>query len=337
MVRFGIAGFGLHAVRRLMPGFSRSKKCTVTALSRRTMAAARKSAAEYGIPGSFDSVAELCGSPEVDAVLVTTPNSCHLPDVLAAIDAGKHVLCEKPLAMNAALCKQMVEAARQRNVIFGVAHVFRFNESVRRFRELVAAGRIGTPVFARSEFSFFVGPSHPRTWLYNASLAGAGPIFDLGVHCVDTLRFILQDEVTRVSCWASSDARSGDVEAAASLTLEFAKGAIGTVLVSFRTEYRTPLEIIGQGGVLFSENGLSVDHPVEIQLRCDGKTIESATASNTDAYSLQLDAFADAIEGRAHFPVPGEQGWQNQEILDSALRSIKNGTSEKVGPVLFST
>src|ERR1700688_1672286 len=195
MLRFGIIGFGLHAVKRLMPGFALSKSCAVTALSRRDMAQARESARQYKIPRAFDSAAELCRSPEVDAVLVTTPNSCHLADVLTAIEAGKAVLCEKPLAMNAPEAKQMIEAARRRNIKFGVAHVFRFNESVRKLREHVAAGSIGRPVFARSEFSFVADPSHPRKWLYDASVAGAGPIFDIGVHCIDTLRFVLQDEV----------------------------------------------------------------------------------------------------------------------------------------------
>jgi predicted dehydrogenase len=330
MVRFGIAGFGLHAVRRLMPGFSRSKNCTVTALSRRTIAAARQLAAEYGIPLAFDSVAELCSSPQVDAVLVTTPNSSHLSDVLAAVKAGKHVLCEKPMGMNAAECRQMVAAARDRGVVLGVAHVFRFNQSVLKLRDLLARGSIGAPVFARSEFSFFAAPDHARIWLHDASLAGAGPIFDIGVHCIDTLRFILQDEVTHVSCAASSDARSGDVESSASLTLEFAKGTIATVLVSFRAEYRTPLEIVGQTGTLFAENALNVEHPVEVQLRRDGKVMESITASNTNVYTLQVDAFADAIEGRSQFPIPGEDGWQNQEVLDAALRSMKSGATEPV-------
>ena len=136
MVRFGIAGFGLHAVRRLMPGFALSKNCRVTALSRRNITEAKKSAVEYGIPLAFDSVADLCASPEVDAVLVTTPNSLHLADVLDAVDAGKPVLCEKPLGMSADECRQMVKAARHKGVLFGVAHVFRFNESVLGLREL---------------------------------------------------------------------------------------------------------------------------------------------------------------------------------------------------------
>jgi predicted dehydrogenase len=330
MVRFGIAGFGLHAVKRLMPGFAKAKRSRVTALSRRSMAAARDSAAEYKIPLGFDSVAAMAASPEVDAVLVTTPNASHLVDVLAAIDAGKHVLCEKPMAMNADECRQMVEAARRRGVVFGVAHVFRFDESVLRFRELLKSCKIGKAIFARSEFSFLADPSHPRKWLYDSAIAGAGPIFDIGVHCIDTLRFVLNDEVTRVSASAASDERSGDVESAASLTLEFSRGTIGTVLVSYRAAYRTPLELVGDSGVIRAEDALNVEHPIEIQLQREGKVVETATVSNQSVYALQVDAFADAVEGKSRFPIPGEEGWQNQEVLDAAMRSLRTGKSENV-------
>jgi 1,5-anhydro-D-fructose reductase (1,5-anhydro-D-mannitol-forming) len=334
MIRFGIAGFGLHAVKRLMPGFALSKQCRVTALSRRDLSQAKESARKFEIPLAFDSVSKLARSPEVDAVLVTTPNSLHLSDVLAAIEAGKPVLCEKPLAMSASEARQMVEAARNKRVLFGVAHVFRFDESVNKFREQVASGAIGKPVFARSEFSFFADPTHPRKWLYDASVAGAGPLFDIGVHCIDTLRFILQDEVVRVSAMASSDERSGTVESAATMILEFSRGTIASVPVSYRAEYRTPLEIVGDKGVLFADDALNVEHPIEIQLRRGKEVMQRSTASNHLAYALQVDAFADWIEGKSQFPAPGEQGWQNQEILDAALRSIRSGKAEAVPRVV---
>src|ERR1700746_1507324 len=154
MVRFGIVGFGLHAVRRLMPGFALARSCKVTALSRRDMTKAKASAAEYKIPLAFDSVVEFCPSAEVDAVLVSTPNSLHLPDVLTAIEHGKPVLCEKPMGMNAGECRQMVEAARAARLLLGVAQIFRFEDSTARLKERIAAGQIGRPIFARSEFSY---------------------------------------------------------------------------------------------------------------------------------------------------------------------------------------
>jgi predicted dehydrogenase len=333
MVRFGIVGFGLHAVKRLMPGFALSKRCTVAALSRRNLANAQESAREYKIPLAFDSVAELARCSEVDAVFVATPNSLHLPDVLAAIDAGKPVLCEKPLAMNANEARQMVEAARRKNVLFGVAHIFRFDESVRSIREHIASGAVGRPIFARSEFSFLADPSHPRKWLYDAAIAGAGPVFDIGVHCIDTLRFVLQDEVVRVSATAVSDEKSGSVEASATLILEFSRGTLGIVPVSYRAEYRTPLEIVGDTGVIRADDGLNVEHPIEIQLLRGKQIAQRETVTNNLAYALQVDAFADWIEGKAKFPAPGEEGWRNQEILDAALRSIKTGKTEIVIPV----
>jgi len=330
MVRFGIVGFGLHAVRRLVPGFALSKNCQVTALSRRDQTKALEAARQYNIPRAFASTADLCRSPEVDAVLVTTPNSAHLNGVLTCVAAGKPVLCEKPLGMNAAECRRMVEAARQAKVPFGVAHVFRFDQSVIRLRERVAAGQIGTPVFARAEFHFMAGPEHGRTWIYDPEIAGGGPIADVGVHCIDTLRYILQDEVVRVSARGVPNRNVPKIEVAAALTLEFSRGTLAAVLCSFVTDYRTPLEVIGTLGGLRADDCLNVETPVLLELRRQGKMVESETVSNQLAFALQADAFAAAVEGKAAFPIPGEEGWQNQEILDAAYRSWRSGRAEDV-------
>jgi 1,5-anhydro-D-fructose reductase (1,5-anhydro-D-mannitol-forming) len=185
-------------------------------------------------------------------------------------------------------------------------------------------------VFARAEFSFFADSTHPRKWLYDAAVAGGGPILDIGVHAVDALRFILADDIVRVSARTVSDEHSGTVEAAASLTLEFSRGTLGSVLVSFRAPYRTPLELVGQQGVVRADNGLNVEHPVDIQFLRDGSVLESKTLSNRQAYGLQVDAFAEAIEGKTQFPVPGEEGWRNQLVLDAALRSARIGKVEEI-------
>jgi 1,5-anhydro-D-fructose reductase (1,5-anhydro-D-mannitol-forming) len=334
MVRFGIVGFGLHAVKRLMPGFARAKNCRVTALSRRTMDKARESAKQFDVPLAFDSAEALCRSTEVDVVLVTTPNAMHLQDVLIAIRNGKHVLCEKPMGVNADECRQMVEAARRAKLQLGVAQVFRFEESTRRLRERLAAGEIGKPIFARAEFSFPGKTGHARQWLNDPAIAGGGPIADVGVHCVDGLRFILQDEVIRVSAHGVSDEMSGSLEAAAALILDFSRGTMASLQVSFRADYRTPLEFVGERGALRAENGFNVEHPITLEQRDSWSVVETETVNNSLAYALQVDAFADAIAGQAPFPAPGEEGWQNQEILDAAYLSIKSGKAEPVRRIL---
>jgi predicted dehydrogenase len=329
MIRFGIAGFGLHAVHRLMPGFALARNCKVVALSRRDSGKAREAAAQYGIPHVFPSTEELSRCPEVDAVLVTTPNACHLQDVLTAVAAGKPVLCEKPMGMDADECRHMVEAAGRASVLLGVAQVFRFEESTARFRDRLAAGDIGRPIFARAEFSY-PGSGHARTWLYNRSISGGGPIADVGVHCIDALRYILQDEPRLVSVVGRSDEGSGDVEGAAVLTLEFRRGTLATVLVSTRAHYRTPLEIVGDAGVLRADDALNVDRLVKLELWRDGHLVAEETVSNQLAYAKQVDAFAAAVEGREEFPVPGREGWQNQIILDAVYRSLSSEKSEPI-------
>jgi predicted dehydrogenase len=224
----------------------------------------------------------------------------------------------------------MVETARKAKVPFGVAHIFRFEDSVATIRKRIAAGQIGTPIFARSEFCFPGGTDHPRKWLHDMDVAGGGPIVDIGVHCVDTLRYILQDDIIKVSARDMHDQLSGAMEAAAILLLEFSRGTLATVSVSFRSGYRTPLEFVGTDGVLFADNGLTVERPINIQLLRNGQVVESKTVSNTSAYAAMLDSFADSLEGKGRFPAPAEEGWQNQEILDAAYRSLMSGNTEVV-------
>ena len=329
MIRYGIIGFGLHAVRRLMPGFATATSSQVTALSRRNLTKAQQSAAEHKVLYAYDSPTSLCRCTEVDAVFIATPNSSHLNNVRIATESGKPVLCEKPMGLNADECKRMVEAARTAHVILGVAQIFRFARSIISLRERVAAGQIGKPVLVRSEFSF-PGRTHARLWLAEKSIAGGGPLIDTGVHCVDALRFVLDDEIVRVAAHTSSDRLSGDVEAAAVLSLSFARGTLGSVLVSTRAEYRTPMEIVGEEGVLHADNAFSVSDPVEIKLRRQGKVVDRQVVSNADAYARQIDAFSAALELGVQFPVSGEEGWQNQEVLDAAYRSARTERIEVV-------
>ncbi len=329
MIRFGIAGFGLHAVRRLMPGFALAQNCKVVALSRRDPQKAQEASAKFDIPNVFRSTEELSRCPEVDAVFVTTPNANHLEDVLTVARAGKPILCEKPMGMNADECRQMVEAARKADVLLGVAQVFRFEESTARMRERIAAGDIGRPIFARAEFSFSA-TTHARTWINNKSISGGGPISDVGVHCIDALRYILQDEPTLVTAIGRYDERSGDVEAAAVLSLQFQRNTLAAIMVSTRAQYRTPFEIVGETGSIRVDDALNVERPIQIELWREGKLVESDTVSNKLAYARQVESFAAAVEGREVFPVLGEQGWQNQIILDSAYRSLTSGRAERV-------
>ena len=327
MIRFGIAGFGLHAVKRLMPGFARAKNCTVVALTRRNGESARDSAREFGIPHAFATTAELCACPEVDAVFIATPDALHLADVLVAAKHGKHILVEKPMAMNTDEARQMVDAARAAGVTLGVAHVMRFESSVRWFRKKVAAGAIGRPVLARAAF---VAPllHSARAWIDDPMLATGGPLADIGVHCLDTLKYVLGAEVRSVMAQAHYDAH-WSVEASGTALFEFEGGVLGTMSVSARAAYQTLLEVTGEDGLLSAVNALTVEAPVTVEHRCGFKLVERNEVSNADAYTVQVEEFAAAVEGGHAFAVPGEIGLANQQVLDAIFRSVQSEKSER--------
>jgi predicted dehydrogenase len=327
MVRFGILGFGHHAILRLVPSFADSTTCTLAGLWRRDPEKARDNAAAYNIPHNFATPAELCASPEIDAVFVTSPDALHLEHVLLAIKHGKPVLCEKPLGMNTAEAAAMVSASREAGVVFGVAQNLRYSASILRARQWIAEGRIGKPRLTHVQFCHEAERS-PRKWIYDPALACGGPIGDVGVHCIDAMRFLLEDEVTAVSTLAMRDAGSGEVEAIAAIALELAGSTLGMVSVTTRAEYRSLFEVVGERGILRCEDGLTVTRPVDLELRRGGDLVASETLSNADSYIRMLDGFVEAMAGESAFLATGEDGWKNQRVLDAAYASWRDGQKQ---------
>jgi predicted dehydrogenase len=195
---------------------------------------------------------------------------------------------------------------------------------------LVQSGQLGTISQARTEFHYW-NQGHGRKWINDPALACGGPLADVGIHCIDALRFILRDEIMRVGTTARSDENSGPMESSAITSLEFANGVLAEVAVSTRAHYRTALEIVGSGGVLTIENAFAVKPDVEAQVTFtpSGKT-ESRTLSNADSFARQASAFAKAVRGEEAFSCLGEEGLRNQSVLDAAYRSWKSGRREDV-------
>jgi 1,5-anhydro-D-fructose reductase (1,5-anhydro-D-mannitol-forming) len=213
MVRYGILGFGHHGERRLAPAFEHAQNSRLIGIWRRNRERARENAEHFHIAHVFGSPEELCASSAVDAVFVASPDALHCEHTLLALRHGKAVLCEKPLAMNAAEAARMAVAARTAQRAFGVAQNFRYNNSLLAMRARIAEGAIGDPVFASAHFSF-QSQNSPRMWIHDGSMACGGPIGDVGIHAIDALRFLLQQEVlavsskkVRPSLWSSAVAR----------------------------------------------------------------------------------------------------------------------------------
>ena len=329
MVRYGILGFGHHAEKRLVPAFATTENSRLVGLWRRNAEKARVNALEFGIQHVFATAEDLCASPEIDAVFVASPDSLHLHDVVLALKHRKPVLCEKPLAMSAGEVETMLAAQSEAGVAFGVAQNMRYNASGELMRQWVVEGRIGAPVLAHSQFCYAAERS-PREWIYDPTLALGGPIGDVAIHCIDALRFILDTDVSEVATLAHTEANSGAVESHAVVALDFSNGAMGAVTVTTRGEYRSYIEVTGTAGVLVCENGLTVDHEVEVVRYRKGQIVEKMQVSNADAYTRMLDSFSAEIQGTGKYLAPGTDGLLNQRILDAAYASWRSGVKQQV-------
>lgn len=333
MIRYGLLGFGHHCARRLVPAFREAKVSVLTGMWRRDFQKATVNGREYSIEHVFTTPAELCASSAIDAVFVTSPDALHFPHVLLALAHGKPVLCEKPLGMNSGEVEQMLCAARVAGKPLGVAQNFRYNTSLEVIRDLIAAGRIGQPVLAHAQFCYPAEAS-PRKWIYDAALACGGPIGDVGIHCIDALRFVLGARVCAVSVLARTDEESAPLEAYAAIGLDFTASVIGAVTVSTRGAYRSHIEVTGEAGAIVCINGLAVDQNVDVLLMREGNIADRTTVSNTDSYSRMLDSFSNWVEGRGEFRATGADGLHNQQVLDAAYTSWHTGMCQTLPPAV---
>ena len=329
VVRFAILGFGLHALKRLVPAFAASRETELVGLWRRNFAEAEKNGAEFGIAHVFGTREELCSSAAVDAVFVTSPDAMHHDDVLLALAHGRAVLCEKPMAMDARQAQAMAAAAEKAGVLLGVAQNMRWNRSLRWMREAIAAGRIGEPQLARVQFAM-AGERSPRRWIHDGALACGGPIGDIGVHCLDAIRYVLGREVLTLQTMAREGGAYRGMEALASMQGEMEGGCLVNVAVSAMAAYRTQVEVLGSEGAIVGENALTSDQSVAIELRKGGQLEERVEIDNAGSFARMLDDFARAMRGELPFASSAANGLRNMQLLDAAYRGWKSGQTEQV-------
>ncbi len=324
-LRFGIVGFGLFAERTILPAIRGSGNAVVTALQKRSSDAAAAKAREHDIPLAFDDPAGLVAHPEVDAVFIVSANAAHAGEAIAAARAGKHVLVEKPMAATVKQAEQMVAACREAGVQLMVGHMVRFSPVINRMKQLMQEGAIGRVSHVETQF-FYDHRLSRREWLFDPKVAGGGPVHDIGVHCLDTIRYLLDSDPVVVRSVLDAPPTADRTESTAAIVLQFPTGVLGSIYCSFAGGYRRSfIEVRGTDGTLsafdFTRSAMPVIlHRVHSH---DGEPlqphIEQFIVPNLYSHEVQL--FVDAVRGTAPNPIPGEQGLINQRILQKILES----------------
>jgi len=295
---------------------------TIKAIVSGDLARARKFAEKHSIPQASADLNEVLADPDIDAVYISSTNDKHLPQVLAAAAAGKHILCEKPLALTTDDAWQMIEACQSHNVVLATNHHLRCAATHRRMRDLIRTGAIGTPLFARV-FHAVSLPPHLRGWRIERPEAGGGVVLDISVHDVDTLRFLLDAEPVEVSAMTTS----GDLGKKAGLAdgvmgiIRFDNGVLAQIHDAFTVPFApTGLEVHGAEGSLVGRDVMTQRPVGELTLRTS-RGEERIEVSHGDLYVTGVAQFHRAVTANETPAASGRDGYLSLAAARALERS----------------
>jgi 1,5-anhydro-D-fructose reductase (1,5-anhydro-D-mannitol-forming) len=327
MTNWGIIGLGKIADTRVVPGFRRSNSERLVAAAGRDAERTAAFAAKHALRAL--TIEAMLADPAIEAVYIAAANDLHAPYTEAAAGAGKHVLCEKPLARTLEEGEAMLEACRAAGVLLGTAFMMRYHPLHEWAREQVAAGAIGVPLQARVQNGFGLRPER-QTWRMDKAAAGGGPLMDVGSHAIDLLCYVTRARVREVGAFATRQIVSGDAEDSAVVNLVLDNGMLGQVNVAFNTPFsRTGLEIHGSAGTLITEGTLGQVSEGWAELRT-AAGVERRESTPRDLYQQEIEAFGRAVRGEDPLALSGEAGLENLRVLLAAYRSSYWGGSAQI-------
>lgn len=325
-VRWGVLGAARIALNKVIPAMQRGARSTIAAIASRDLQRAQSAASRLGIPKAYGSYEELLADPEIDAVYNPLPNHLHLPLSARAAEAGKHVLCEKPITLTAAECCSLIEARDRAGVLIGEAFMVAVHPQWLRAREILRSGEIGAPRSILTAFSYFNrDPANIR----NVPGYGGGALMDIGCYPIFTSRFLLGEEPSLAQALIQTDPEFG-VDILTSGLLRF-PSADSTFTCGTQQAYYQRTQIFGERGMIEIE--IPFNPPADRACRL---FVEAAGERRTeeipvcDQFTLQGDAFSHAIQEGTPPPVTLETALGNMRIIEALFRSAETGRAEPV-------
>ena len=329
-IRWGVLSTADIGLKKVIPGMLQAEHASVDAIASRDPARPRDAAAALGIGRAYGSYEELLADPEIDAIYIPLPNHLHVPWTAKAAEAGKHVLCEKPISLTVAEAKLLLEVRERTGVKIGEAFMVDTHPQWLRVRELLEARRIGELRAVAGFFSYYnVDPANIR----NRVETGGGALMDIGCYMVHGARYAFRQEPTRVVALMERDPRMG-TDRLTSALLDFASGqAIFTCSTQLAPYQR--IEFVGTSGRM--ELPVPVNAPADhgLILRIDsgaglfGEGVEEEIFPVCNQYALQCQAFSRAILEDGPVPVPLENAIANMAVMQAIFRSAESGQWEQ--------
>ncbi len=325
-VRWGVLGIGRHFILRTLRPMQRSAMVDLSAVASRSIEKAGETAARFGIPRAYGSYEEMLADPSIEAVYLPLPNDMHAEWIRRAADAGKHILCEKPLALSAAEARDAFAHARDRGVLLMEAFMYRFHPQWVHTRDLVRTGHIGN---LRAVHTFF-GYNNPDPKNFrNIKEAGGGAVYDIGCYAVSTARLLFAREPERVMSLISRDPEFG-TDVLTSAILDFG-GPRALFTVGTQTTAWQRVEVFGSGGRIEVRIPFNAyDDVPSVVTVATGIGERDVPVGPADQFQLEFEAFSRAVREGGPVPVSPEDTLANLSVMDALFRSEQSGGWEPV-------
>lgn len=324
-VRWGILGAANIALKKVIPGMRGSALAQVVAIASRDIAKARAAANSLGIPRAYGSYQELIDDPDIEAIYNPLPNHLHVPWSIRAAERGKHVLCEKPIALTAREARELLEVRDRTGVQIGEAFMVRTHPQWHKVREIIASGRIGELRLITGHFSYYrrdAGDIRGRVeW-------GGGALMDVGCYPITISRWLFGAEPTEVMGLIDRDPDM-QVDRLTSGLLRFERGQATFSCATQLVHYQA-MQIFGTTGRIDVRIPFNPPPGDECRIFVDdgrdveGSGIEAITLPPVDQYALQADRFSEAVRGVGSVPVSLEDAMGNMAVIDALFRSAES-------------
>ncbi len=332
-IGWGLIGASTIAAEHMIGAIRAQHGHEVVAVASSSAARANDYAAKHGIAGAYDAVDKLLADPAVQVVYISTTNELHRDQVIAAAASGKHVLCEKPLALNLEDARHMVRACADAGVVMATNHHLRNAATHRKIRELVQGGSIGRPLFARVFHAVYL-PPHLQGWRIDKPAAGGGVILDISVHDADTLRFILGAEpVEAVGMSQSASLAREGLEDGVMAVLRFDNGLVAQLHDAFTVPFAgTGIEIHGDQGSVIGRNVMT-QRPVGDVLLRDAHGERAVPVEHESLYARGVAGFCAALRGEGQPAATGLDGVRSLATALAIVEACRTGSRVRVAPL----
>ena len=324
--KIGYAVIGLGRIAgHFMPAARSTTNSQITALVSGHRDKAERIAAQYNVPTSsiysYDNFDEIAHNPAVDAVYVALPNSMHAEYTIRAAKAGKHVLCEKPMATSVADCEKMIAACKAAKVKLMIAYRCHYEPTNLRAIKLIRDGAIGQVQAIQSAFGFNIGKGE---WRLSKALAGGGPLYDVGIYCLNACRYLTGEEPDHLAASASvidHDGRFNEVEENVAWTMHFPSGIVASCTTTYGSQMDGYFHVYGSKGWLAVDKAFFYDG-LRLRAAFSGKQLDEPNPAR-DPYQFQAEAdhFSHCIQNNQEPQSPGEEGLRDMRYIAEIYRS----------------